>query len=502
MSTKINVRSPFYLNLTAPTVPLKEFTCTTAFPRGLNDTGFAVDNQGIITAPSPTFGFFESFTSSDAGFSNDKYATVSTDTVRTITARTRIPVGFSNTDSVHKDCVLTAIQPGTTSSVVEPTVCTGGPTTSGSISAVALDTGGNSTTIDLSSYFNNETTYAVSNSNPTLVTTSISGSNLIISSNTIGGSVTIYAIGRDASYPTTCEAVQSISVTISLPAGSPAFSCTTSPLSGGGVAQDGTITRPSTTGIILGVASSDGGSLLSPEEVSANTGSTAQNVTLYFRIQVPSGYSNAGATLSPDCSVTYSQAGTALEDFNCTKAGLTGQTIAKNGSINKGSVAEGSIVSFSPIGFDPVDTDTSRVVNFTIEIPSGYNNAGSNLPSPCSKTIIQPATVGDCGLNEFYLSTGKQSPGDFCDTTYATSVLTTSTASSITGLMGSKICRNGTPFDGRGLYYGVLAGYVASAVGAGVGDFYVIQIDTTGIVLSVEIHTCRTGGSGTGSIVL
>ena len=55
MSTKINVRSPFYLNLTAPTVPVPEFTCSTAFPNGLDNSGFAVDNQGIITSPNPTF---------------------------------------------------------------------------------------------------------------------------------------------------------------------------------------------------------------------------------------------------------------------------------------------------------------------------------------------------------------------------------------------------------------------------------------------------------------
>ncbi len=491
MSQKINVRSTFYLNLSAPTVPLQEFTCSTAFPRGLDNTGFAIDNQGIITPPLPTFGILDSFTSTDAGFSNEKYATVTTDTVRTITARTRIPDGFSNTDSVYKDCVLTATQPGTTSSVVEPTVCTGGPTTTGSISAESLDTGGSSTTINLSNYFNNETTYAVSNSKPTLVTTSISGSNLIISSNTIGGSVTIYAIGRDASYPTTCEAVQSISVTVNLPAGAPNYDCNTSPLSGGAISADGTLTNPTTTGTITG----------SSPSTTANTTGSARNVTLTFSITVPAGYPNAAATIT--CDKTFSQpAQNVLEDFSCTKAGLTGQSISKNGSIKKGSTAEGTIVDFSPIGFDPVDSDTTRTVNFTIQIPSGYNNAGSNLPSACSRTIVQPASVGDCGTNEFYVSTGKQSPGDFCDNTYSTSVLTTSTATSITGLMGSKVCRNGTPYNGRGLYYGVLAGYVASAVGAGVGDFYVIQIDTTGIVLSVEIHTCRTGGKGTGSIIL
>lgn len=491
MSQKINVRSPFYLNLSAPTVPLQEFSCSTAFPRGLDNTGFAVDNQGVITLPTPTFGFFESFTSSDSGFSNDKYSAVNTDTVRTITARTRIPVGFSNTDSIYKDCVLTAIQPGNTTSVVQPTVCTGGPTTSGSISSVSLDTGGNSTTINLSTYFNNETTYAVSNSNTSLITTALSGSTLTISSNTLGGSATIYAIGRDSSYPTTCEAVQSISVTINLPAGAPNYDCNTSPLTGGSIAADGTLTNPTTIGTIAS----------STPSTTANTTGSARNVTLTFTITVPAGYPNAAASIN--CDKTFSQpAQNVVEDFSCAKAGLTGQAISKNGSIKKGSTAEGTIVDFSPIGFDPVDSDTSRVVNFTIEIPSGYNNAGSNLSTPCSKTIIQPSSVGDCGNNQFYISTGKNTVGDFCDNTYSTSVLITSTASSITGLMGSKICKNGTAFDGRGLYYGVLEGYITSAIGIGVGKFYVIQIDTTGIVLSVEIHTCKTGGAGTGSIIL
>ncbi len=484
MSTKINVRSPFFLNLTAPTVPVPEFTCLTAFPNGLDNSGFAVDNQGIITSPNPTFGNFESLTSTDSGFANDKYATVSTDTTRTVTARTRIPAGFSNTSDVYKDCVLTTIQPGTS-------VCTGGPTTSGSISAVALDTGGNSTTIDLSSYFNNETTYGVNNPNPTLVSTSISGSNLIISSNNIGGSVTIYAIAKDASYPTTCEAVQSISITVSLPAGAPNYDCNTSPLSGGGIAADGTLTLPTTTGTIQTPY---------PSTSANNTGSD-RTVTLSFDITVPSGYPNASATIV--CDKDFEQPSVGVDpDFSCSIAALTGQSISKNGSIFIGSAAVGTVKSFTTPSWlgTTVQSDTSRVVEFQVEIPSGYANSGTLFN--CSKTLTQPATVGDCGTNEFYISTGKQSPGDFCDNTYSASALITSTSSSITGLMGSKICNNGTPFNGRGLYYGVLAAYAASGIGVGVGDFYVIQIDTTGVVLSVEIHTCRTGGSGTGSIIL
>tara|TARA_R110000787_G_scaffold73308_3_gene163255 strand:+ start:738 stop:2207 length:1470 start_codon:yes stop_codon:yes gene_type:complete len=489
MSTKINVRSPFYLNLSAPTIPTPEFACSTAFPRGLDDTGFAVDNQGIITEPSPDFGVFVSLTSTDSGFSNNKYATVSTDTTRTITAKTRIPAGFSNAADVDKDCVLTTIQPGTSSSVVQPTVCSGGPATSGSISAVALDTGGNSTTIDLSTKFTGETTYAISNPNTSLVSTALSGSTLTISSNTLGGSVTLYAIGRDASYPTTCEAVQSIAVTISLPAGSPAYDCNTSPLTGGGIAADGTLTNPTTTGTITATTPS----------TSANTTGSARDVTITFTITVPAGYSNAGASIT--CPKTYSQPAQNVDPtLDCTIANLTGQSISKNGSINKGNISVGTIASFSPIGFDPVTADTNRTITFTITIPSGYTSAGSTIT--CSKTLKQPATVGQCGANEYFISAGKNSASDFCDNTYTTSQTITSTGAGITGLMGTKICRTGTPFDGKNLRYAVNSFSTSSGAGVGVGDFYIIQIDGNGTVLSVEIHSCKSGGGGKGSQIL
>lgn len=489
MSRKINVRSPFFLNLDEPTVPLPEFTCSTAYPRGLNDTGFAVNNQGVITNPSPAYGVFISITSTDGDYSNGKYATVTSDTTRSVTARVRIPAGFSNTDDVYKDCTISAIQPGLTTSVVEPTPCTTGPTTSGSISGVTLDSGGSSTTIDLSGYFNNETTYHVSNPNPTLVSTSISGSNLIISSNVIGGSGTVYAIARDASYPSTCEAVQPINVTVNV-VGAPTADCNTSPLTGGGIDADGNLTLPSTTFAINTPYPS----------TSANTTGSSRTVTLTFSLTVPAGYANAGATLS--CDKDFVQpAQNVTPDFSCTIANLTGQSISKNGAIYRGSAAEGTIASFSPNGFDPVTSDTSRLVTFTITIPSGYNSAGSTIT--CDKTLIQPASVGDCGTNEFYITTPKSSTASFCDGTYATSMLVTSTVPTVTELMGNKICRNGSPFNGGGLYYGALTSYVVSAIGVGVGNFYVIQIDTTGIVLSVELHRCdNTGGGGKGSIIL
>ena len=71
--SKINARSPFYLSYTTPTAPTPEFTCTIA-----NLTGFEVDQEGVIKEPSLAFGSIKSFTSSDSGFSNGKYAAVTT----------------------------------------------------------------------------------------------------------------------------------------------------------------------------------------------------------------------------------------------------------------------------------------------------------------------------------------------------------------------------------------------------------------------------------------
>ena len=491
MSTKINVRSPYYLNLTEPTVPLREFTCTTAFPRGLDDTGFAVDNKGVITNPTPDFGQFLSLTSSDSDFSNNKFALESSNTTRTVTATIRIPAGFSNSSDINKNCDITAVQPASTT-------CTGGPTTVGSIGAVTLDSGGDSTTIALDPKFASETTYHVNNLDPSLVSTAISGSNLIITSHAIGGSTTVYALARDNSYPTSCQASQAISVTVNV-VGAPTFDCNTSPLTGGGIAQNGTITRPNTTGIILGVATSNGGTLLNPESVSANNNSGAQDVTLFFRIQVPPGYANSGATLSPDCSVLYSQPGTGTPTFTCDIANLLDQTIAKNGAVNIGRATEGTIVDFTPISFPEVTADTNRTVTFSVEIPAGFTNAGTNLS--CPKTIKQPASVGDCGTNGYFISAGKELTGEFCEGTFPTTTAITSTASSISTLRGTKICKNNTPFDGQGLRYAVSLFSTSRGAGIGVGDFFVIRIANNGIVTSVELHTCRTGATGSGTVI-
>ena len=87
MSTKINIRSPYFLAYTEPSIPTPVFDCFIANPRN-----FTINQQGIITLPSLDFGVI---TAQNA----DKYATVTSPTSRTLAITIQIPTGFSNTDT-------------------------------------------------------------------------------------------------------------------------------------------------------------------------------------------------------------------------------------------------------------------------------------------------------------------------------------------------------------------------------------------------------------------
>jgi hypothetical protein len=499
MSTKINVRSPFYLNLTEPVAPLPLYDCNVAFPSG-STTGFAIDNQGVITDPTPVVGTVFSRTSSDGDFSNDKFAVENSDTSRTVIYTLNIPTGFSNSSDVYLTCTQTTTQPGTGASggtaVIAP--CTGGPTTSGSIPAQSLAVDGATVDIDLSGYFAGETTYAINNTSPLIVTTALSGSTLTLTTNNIGGTATLYAIGRDGSYPTTCEAAQPIALTVTTP---DAWSCT-SPvnpaLSGGSIAANGDITRPSSAATIQGVSLTDGGALLSPENTgSANTGSASRNITLFFKMLVPNGYSNAAASIF--CSSTLVQAGTTAATYTCAIAALTGQQISKNGSISLGSTAQDDssnkyVKSFTPPSpaLTTVATDTTHNIEYQVIIPPTFNGANGTATINCTVPVIQPASVSICGTHQFFLSIGRNDLSDFDNAVYVTSNQITSTEGNLKSGAGAQICKNGNAFDGQNKYYAIFGGS-STIGGAGGGDFYVYLINSDGIVTNV--HLKNQGGS-------
>jgi len=489
MSTKINVRSPFYINLTEPQVPLPTFTCGIAEIKNLS-----IDQQGQINQPSLTYGFVDSITSTDAGFSNGKFSTVSTATARNITVRILIPVDFSNHDDVYIDCDNVVTQPALVTSQPTPSdppvSCTGGPTTSGSIPSQTLDVDGDSDTIDLSSYFTQGSQaiagYSIYNPS-TVVNASVSGDTLTLSSNAIGGSTTVHVSAFDNA-SNSCTATQSISVTVNAP--DQDFACTNNginALSGGSITQTGTITKPNSPGTITAIKETSGGSSIT--SYSANNTGSDRSVTLYFDITAPGGYGNAGSTI--ECSATFNQPA-GLPTFDCSTANLFNQQIASNGAVKSGSASEGTISDWSPKSFSEVSSDTSRTVTFTIDVPSGYSNSGT---ISCPKTITQPGSTPLCGTNQFEISNGLSSIDLFCDAVYSLSITVTSTGSKFT--LGAQVCRNGSAFNGSNLYYAVNESVVN--VGPNYGRFIAWKIDSNGIIQEIGEFTCPSLGTSRGS---
>ena len=480
MSTKINVRSPYFLAYSEPTIPTPVFDCFIANPRN-----FSINQQGILTLPTLDYG---TITAVDT----EKFATVTSPTSRTVTLTIQIPIGFSNTETDgFITCDVSATQPA----FVAGTTCTQNVTTSGSIPAQTITVGGNSVTVDLSSYFTGGTIagYNIINFHTNLVTAGINSNTLTLTSNQIGGTKTIY-IEAFESASGTCTAVQSISVTVN--GLSAAFDCTAANLANGGgsIAQDGTITDPVSIAEITAKSLTSGGAHIT--SVSANTGGSAQDVTLFFDLTAPAGYTNAGATVI--CSKTFSQQATStLPAFTCDIANLTEQGISTRGDIHIGKTQLGTIQDFTPISFAEVTTATDRSVDFTVLIPSGYSNTGDGSQTlTCTKTITQPSSLGVCGSNSYFISSGKASPTDFCDGTFPTTTAIVSTASNRETGKGKTVCKQGTAFAGGNLYYAVSTSSINAGAGIGVGSYIVWLIDNNGVITNVAIANCDIGGSG------
>ena len=480
MSTKINVRSPYFLAYSEPTIPTPVFDCFIANPRN-----FSINQQGILTLPTLDYG---TITAVDT----EKFATVTSPTSRTVTLTIQIPIGFSNTETDgFITCDVSATQPA----FVAGTTCTQNVTASGSIPAQTITVGGNSKTVDLSSYFSGGSIagYNIINFHTNLVTAGINSNTLTLTSNQIGGTKTIY-IEAFESASGTCTAVQSIAVTVN--GLSSAFDCTAANLANGGgsIAQDGTITDPVSIATITAKSLTSGGGHIT--SVAANSGGSAIDVTLFFDLTAPVGYTNAGATVI--CSKTFKQQATStLPTFDCDTANLTEQGISTRGDIHIGKTQLGTIQGFSPTNFAEVTTETSRSIDFTVLIPSGYSNTGDGSQTlTCTKTITQPASLGVCGSNSYFISSGKASPTDFCDGTFPTSTAIVSTASNRETGKGKTVCKQSTAFAGQNLYYAVSTVSINAGAGIGVGSYILWLIDNNGIVTNVAIANCDVGGSG------
>ena len=383
MSTKINVRSPYYLDVQEPTAPAVELTCELIALKG-----FGVDEFGNVNLPTPEYGDILSYDSTDSDFADGKFDTVGIETSRTVTFRISIPPNFTNSASDYLECDATAEQP--------EFVCTGGVTATGSIPNQSLNTGGNTVSVDLSSYFTQGVLpifgYNITNSFPSYFSATTSGNNLLISSENKAGTHTFYVEAFDTD-SSTCNATQSIQVTTT---STETYDCSDSYIQGGLINQDGSIVLPNVNGVITATRTSPTGTPITSLPAN-NTGSFIVH-TLYFDITVPTGYTNTGVTVQ--CSKDFTQVSSTLPIFNCEVASLTGQAIYTSGAILQGNVGKGTISSFSPSSFLAVDTNTPRSVTFYVTPPSsGYSNSGGS-DIECTKSLIQPTLVGSDTLGD------------------------------------------------------------------------------------------------------
>ena len=494
--SKINARSPYYLKYVTPSVPSPEFTCEIA-----NLGSYTVDTNGSVSLPSLDYGSIESFTSTASDFANDKFAAVSSQTVRTVVFNIVIPNGFSNSGTGFLLCSKNATQ--------EVGDCSGGPTTNGSIPSQSMTAGGDTDTVDLSSYFNAGAVpiegYRIVNPHKSFVEMSISGSTLTLTSLNVGGTNVVYVQAFDNG-TNTCVAIQPISVTVNV---SNSLGCTASTgvdsvgLTGGSIAQNGTITNPNLIGTIDEIRLTSGGSAVT-SPIAANTGSTAQDVTLFFLITVPPGYANAGSQI--ECSKLFSQQGSSLVDFDCDTTTLTNQSIYTDGTIKTGLSTIGIIESTTPIKFDPVTILTQRSITFNIRVPSGYSNATALLP--CPKAIAQPPTENPCGPNLYYIQQSfvGETPNDFCQNSFgpaATAIR--STAPNLGDAYDQTVCTTifgttdpGVPWFGRDKYYRVESFQNKRSISTTSGPFHIWRISNSGIVTEVWRWDCNGGGNGNG----
>tara|TARA_E500000318_G_C3568854_1_gene216914 strand:+ start:5449 stop:6978 length:1530 start_codon:yes stop_codon:yes gene_type:complete len=419
MSTKINVRSPYYLNYSEPVKPLPLFTCAYANPQNTN-----VDESGTITLPTLDFGQIAGYTSTAADFSDGTFAEVSSDTSRTITLTITVPEGFSNANEAIQ-CDVTATQP------LKPVSCAA-VVTGSVITPQTLDSGGDSVTLDYSSSFTGTSTdftdiLTVTNTIALDVSHNQADEEITITSKVSPGTYAVYIERIDNS--TGCNGKSRVTVTVN--AAAVTFDCTTANLLGGAIAADGTLTTPLAVGTITATKETSGGA--SVTSVAANSSGAAISKTLFYDITVPSGFSNSGNTV--ECSKTYTQNSTAVTPtFACGDIDFDDQAILVDGNVTAG-VAKWhqaplgtsdpnyflTITGFNPTSFDQVTSLTRRDVDYTVTVPPGFTNSGNSLT--CSERVKQPAAdipIDPCAgkINSFYVgqsvlsSTGLY-PGDW-----------------------------------------------------------------------------------------
>lgn len=524
MSTKINARSPIYLNYAEPTVPQPTLNCDTALGASFC---MEISERGIVTLDTPDYGFIESYTSSDVGFSNGTYADVTSPTTRTVSLTIAIPLGFSNSSDNFLTCSATATQPA----FVSGTTCTSRIAPNGSMTNVSIaKDGASSASQSTASKFtlNGDTitdfTFSQDNESLFSVSTTVdSGTdlNIIITSNTICGTGYL-RVTPVVSNSTSCQTFQQITVDVT---GCGAFACTDAPLSGGTIDPDGTISvKPSSAAFITtsnNISTDVSGSPI-VTSVAANSSGSPIDRILYYKLTIPPNFTSAGGDKWCVHTISQLSSGT-LPAFTYATAQHAGFGIDQDGNIIVGDVVYGTIKSYVPVGvsgmqFPAVDADTTRQVDIVITSPNEsatYSNPNTDITERVS--MAQPSRFSICSssTNIIYLSqpfstsisaSGARTILGLCGQNYSISTEARSsvTYSQIAALQGAgaRVCTaSSNPFDGQYKAYLVATSGNIGIVGqSGQGTFPVIIIDRDGRISEVTTYYC-SGGTAYGGII-
>ena len=499
MSTKINARSPFFIEATEPTVTLGIFDCTTA-----NLLNFAVNYQGGITEPTPAKGIII-----DRSATSFPENTTSITIPRSVTYTIRIPDNYSNTNDGTYTCTVSTEQAFQTTQDVGSDC----PTLTGT--SIPNITNLSTTTINLATYFTQPTSsatisgYSVTNLGDAAISTSVSGNTLTISTGTSGASTILYVTAFSSVPP--CTAVSntfSVSSTATKE-----LTCTTQDatndaidLQGGDVSATGVVTLPSYSGNLLDVKIGSTSYGYPPTNVPANTGSTVQSVTLTFVFEIYPSYTNA-ADGTIDCNKMFEQQPTTAPKPNleCSDVTFRDFRITDQGNIIAGTVSYLGSTNVTPTNirteadeykYDVVASSTPRTVSVTFRVLN-TNWLNNNTFKTCPLPLTQPPSANACDFatGDYAISSqGFTGANSFCgDNNEVYSILVQVNGTPSTN---NTVCFLGDTFDGGGKWYAYNTAQVQNGAGNINNPFKIMQIDSNGTILATSTTSCANNNGG------
>ena len=498
MSTKINARSPFFLETTAPAAIAKVFDCTTA-----NLLNFSVSSSGAITEPSIREGNIidRTVTSFAANTSGSAIA-------RSVTYTIQIPSDYSNASDGTLTCAVSTNQLSQTPAQ-NPDDNDNCPRSTGTIPAITgLTSSG--TSVNLSSYFTAGTDATISRYEilaigSAAISTSISGSTVTFStgSTCVSGSFTARAFNS----VDLCVA-DSLPFSVSS-ACLKTLTCTTTDatndavnLIGGEISAAGVITRPSYSIASLSHIEDSGNNTIT--SVPANNTGSPKNVTLTFVFTVTAGYTNAGAELECDKLFVQQPTSAPLVNLECSDVYFDGFSITSQGNLISGTVSYLGTETSEPTNvttedgsfkYDVVASPTTRTLSISFRILN-TKWLNYNTIKTCPLPLNQPPSENACDFATGNYAISNQSftaKNAFCDSGSTYSILR-----QVNGTIGvgNTVCYLGTPFSGSNKWFAYNSAQSQNGAGNIGSSFGVMQIDSSGTILSISTVNCQgdTGG--------